>query len=189
MSAKHRGFQTEFASLNSRQEKIMTQYSFLVLCSFAVIASALVSGIFMAFSDFGMKSLGAATPSGGIESMQIINRDVYNSIFIKLLIGVAPFGILLTATGYFHLPTGASAWLATAATIYLVGVIFVTLKFNVPMNQKLDIMDFTSAEAAFYWKTYLTDWTRWNHVRTIASGISAVCFLVACIEIARILPR
>ncbi len=166
----------------------MTQNLFLILCGIAVISSALVSGIFMAFSDFGMTSLGSVTPASGIESMQVINRDVYGSVFVKLLIGVAPFSVLLTALGYFRLPLVTTVWLAAGAIIYLVGVIFVTMKFNVPMNQKLDVMDYASVEAASYWETYVADWTQWNHIRTFASGTSALCFLIACVYHSRSLP-
>ena len=52
------------------------------------MATGLVAGVFLTFSDFVMKSLFAAEPAAGTEAMQIINRKVYNSIFMVLLIGM-----------------------------------------------------------------------------------------------------
>ncbi len=51
--------------------------------------------------------------------------------------------------------------------------------FNVPLNNKLSKLDPDSTEAAKYWLTYLSEWMRWNHVRTIASVIAAALLIVA----------
>ncbi len=55
----------------------------------AVIATALVAGAFLTFSDFTMRSLAAANSETGIEVMQWINRKVYGSSFLALLLGMA----------------------------------------------------------------------------------------------------
>ena len=62
------------------------------------LAAALVAGVFLTFSDFVMPSLFAAAPSAGTEAMQIINRKVYRSIFMVLLIGLIPVSALIAAT-------------------------------------------------------------------------------------------
>lgn len=163
----------------------MSNEIFLVLCGLGVLASALVSGVFLAFSDFVMKSLGTLPAPAGIEAMQVINRDVYGSIFLTLLMGVAPLTIVLAALAWFRLDGAATALIVTASLVYVVGVMFVTIKFNVPMNQQLDVLDQQSAEAAAYWATYLSKWTGWNHWRTVASATSAVCLLAGCILIGK----
>ena len=43
------------------------------------------------------------------------------------------------------------------------------MAFNVPLNNKLAATGAKSAEGASVWKTYLSAWTAWNHVRTIAA--------------------
>ena len=45
----------------------------LLLCQGAVIACALVVGVFLTFSDFVMRSLNWSSPEAGIEVMQSIN--------------------------------------------------------------------------------------------------------------------
>jgi len=154
---------------------------FLVLCAAAVIAVGLVAGVFLAFSDFVMKSLIAVTPKGGIESMQLINRKVYGSKFLVLLLGMAPVSLFLAGYAYMRMSGLAAAWIIAGGAIYVIGVFVVTMICNVPMNQRLDRMDYTGTEAGAYWPTYVSSWTWWNHVRTIASFGSAVCFFVGCL--------
>jgi hypothetical protein len=56
-------------------------------------AMALVAGVFMAFSDFVMRSLRVAAPGAGIEAMQQINREVYGSVFLVGLLGLVPVSL------------------------------------------------------------------------------------------------
>lgn len=150
-------------------------------CGLAVFASALVAGIFLAFSDFIMRSLLAARAEGGIESMQIINREVYRSIFMVLLMGMVPYSVLLTVLAFFVVSGMALYCIAAGALTYILGVVLLTGFCNVPMNQKLDGMDFSSEEAKVYWEEYCLVWTRWNHVRTVCSILASVLFFTACI--------
>ncbi|MEO0709083.1 MAG: anthrone oxygenase family protein, partial [Cyanobacteria bacterium J06649_5] len=50
---------------------------------------------------------------------------------------------------------------------------------NVPLNDALAIMRPTSTEGAQLWSRYLTDWTFWNHVRTVAAFLAAAMFTFA----------
>ncbi|HKQ13435.1 MAG TPA: anthrone oxygenase family protein [Steroidobacteraceae bacterium] len=47
---------------------------------------------------------------------------------------------------------------------------------DVPRNNALAGLAPESAEAAKYWLDYLSTWTAWNHVRTIAPLVSAALF-------------
>ena len=120
---------------------------FLVVSQVSVISCGLVAGVFLTFSDLVMKSLAAPRPAGGIECMQVINRKVFKTVFMVLLLGMSALAPLLVG-----------------GAIYLVGVLLVTLIFNVPMNQRLDALDFSGSEVASYWKTYVPNWSFWNHV-------------------------
>jgi uncharacterized membrane protein len=66
-----------------------------------------------------------------------------------------------------------------AALLYFAGSFVVTLAFNVPRNERLARLDAESEEAATYWQLYARDWTRWNHVRAIASASAAACSAAA----------
>ena len=45
------------------------------------------------------------------------------------------------------------------------------------MNKRLDELDPDDPDAAAYWNRYLVVWTRWNHLRTLASVGSALLFV------------
>ena len=158
---------------------------FLVVSQVSVISCGLVAGVFLTFSDLVMKSLAAPRPAGGIECMQVINRKVFKTVFMVLLLGMSALAPLLVGYAYFYVSGPASSWVIAGGAIYLVGVLLVTLIFNVPMNQRLDALDFSGSEVASYWKTYVPNWSFWNHVRTISSGASAICYLVAGVWLAK----
>lgn len=145
----------------------------------SVMAYALVAGVFLTFSDFVMASLGAAAPAGGVEAMQIINRKVFRTLFMVMLLGMTLASPMLAAYAYWELSGPAVAWVVTGGAVYFVGTFLVTMVFNVPMNVRLDRMDHQSAEAAAYWQRYVPVWSFWNWVRTTASAAAAVCLLMA----------
>ncbi|WP_137702618.1 anthrone oxygenase family protein [Marimonas lutisalis] len=149
----------------------------------ATLASALVAGVFLTFSDFVMRSLARARPAAGIEAMQIINREVYRSQFMVLLIGMAIAAITLAAVGLVLASGPVVLWLLAGAAAYLGGVMAVTARANVPMNQRLDSQDPHSASARTLWQTYQRNWTRWNHLRSAAAAIAALCYLAAALAL------
>ena len=159
---------------------------FLLLCVFSVIACGLVSGVFLAFSGFIMRSLGKAKTSAGIEVMQIINREVWPTLFITLLLGMSALSPGLMAYAYFQIEGTASTLIIMGGAIYLMGAFVVSLVFNVPMNNRLDASECASVEAAIYWtNSYVPRWTFWNYVRAASSGSAAICYLFASILIAQ----
>jgi len=165
----------------------MTANYLLILLEISLIASALVSGVFLTFSDFVMKSLAAANPSGGIESMQIINRKVFRTVFMVLLLGMSALSPLWIGAAFLWLSGTAATWVIVGSTIYFVGVFIVSLAFNVPMNTVLDKMDHKSAAAETYWReTYVPRWSYWNSVRSLSSGAAAICYLVAALTLVQL---
>ena len=64
-----------------------------------------------------------------------------------------------------------------ASLLYLLGCFGVTMLFNVPLNNKLAAV--APAQEAALWSRYLDVWTAWNHVRTMASILSAILFTAA----------
>lgn len=147
----------------------------------AAIATGLVAGVFLTFSDFVMRSLNAAQPAAGMEAMQMINRTVYRSVFMVLLMGMVPVSAAIAALAALHAAGAASAWLFAGGVLYVAGVFLVTAICNVPMNKRLDRLDSGGSEGLAYWAEYSRVWTWWNHVRTIASLGAASCYVVGAI--------
>ena len=148
------------------------------------LASALLAGVFLTFSDFLMRALQRSSPASGTEVMQTLNREVYRSVFMLLFLGMVPVSVLSGGFGLLRIQGPSGDWLAAAALLYLLGVFGVTAAGNVPMNQRLDAMPLAGAEAQAYWPVYAGGWLRWNHLRSVAAlGVSA-CYAVAALLVA-----
>ncbi len=150
----------------------------VLLLQFAVLAYAFVGGVFLAFSDFIMRSLAMTRGVGGAEAMQAINREVFRWVFMALFLGMAAVSLALVAYAVFGLSGPASTMILLAGLVYLVGCFGVTVVFNVPLNNALAGMELSSDATLDYWHgTYLPRWTYWNTVRTAACAISAALLL------------
>lgn len=145
----------------------------------SVLAYALVAGVFLAFSDFIMRSLAITSGNGGVEAMQAINREVFRWIFMTLFLGMAAGSVAIAVYAWIAIDGPAGAMILAAALIYLVFCFGVTVVFNVPMNEALSSMETSSETTRDYWlQTYVPRWTLWNTVRTVAATASAAFLLV-----------
>jgi uncharacterized membrane protein len=152
--------------------------AFFFLFQFAILAYALVGGVFLAFSDFIMRSLALTGGHGGVEAMQVINREVFRWVFMALFLGMAAVSVAVAAYGAFGLTGPAGTLIMAAGLVYLIGCFGVTVFFNVPMNEALAGMETASHTTRDYWmQTYVPRWTFWNSVRTLACAISAALLL------------
>ena len=149
-----------------------------LLLQLSILAYALVAGVFLAFSDFIMRSLAITGGSGGVEAMQAINREVFRWVFMTLFLGMAAISVLIGAYAWVSLSGPASFLILAAALVYLIGCFGITVAFNVPMNEALARMELSSEATRDYWlQTYVPRWTFWNSVRTAAAAVSAALLL------------
>jgi uncharacterized membrane protein len=160
----------------------MLNQALFTLTFAAAIGSALVAGIFFAFSTFVMSALGRIPADQGIRAMQSINITVINPLFMLAFMGTGAVCLALVAGAYLRWDDTSSKLILIAALIYLIGCIGVTMVLNVPLNDALAAAEASTPEAATLWARYLVDWTFWNHIRTIAPLISAVLFIAALIR-------
>jgi uncharacterized membrane protein len=157
----------------------MTYHSLLTLRLVAAIGCGLIAGVFFAFSTFVMPALARLQPLQGIGAMQSINITAINPLFMIALFGTALACFFLAVSVLLKWQQSGAIYLLLGSLLYLVGTIGVTIAFNVPLNDALAIVKPDSLEGANLWAKYLTDWTLWNHVRTIAALAAAALFAIA----------
>lgn len=147
----------------------------------ALLGSALVGGIFFAFSSFVMKALARVPSSEGIRAMQSINVVVINPAFLGAFIGTAVISavIALLASGIWN--ESLSHWFFVGALHYVIGTFLVTALGNVPLNNRLESV--SPEEGDQLWSHYLNKWTFWNHIRTTAAMIAAFCFTMGLLQL------
>lgn len=147
----------------------------------AALGSALVAGIFFAFSTFVMSALGRLRPDQGIAAMQSINVVVLNPWFFGAFFGTAAASVVLAVVAMIGWGEPGTAYLLAGSALYLITCILVTIVFNVPLNDRLAKVAPDSPEGAELWTRYLTTWTTWNHVRTAGPLVASAGFILALV--------
>ena len=143
------------------------------------LGCGLVAGVFFAFSSFVMASLKRLPPAQGIAAMQSMNILAVTPAFMTALFGTAAacLGFMVWAVISWGEPPATLVF--CAGVLYLIGAIGVTMARNVPLNNRLAKLHTQSANAAGYWHEYVTKWTGWNHLRTVAALVAATLLTVA----------
>ena len=159
----------------------MLERILFILTFAAAIGSGLVAGIFFAFSSFVMAALGRILPEQGIAAMQSINVTVLNPGFLIAFLGTGAVCVALAAGSYVWWGEASGKLILAASLIYLTGCIGVTMVCNVPLNDALAAVRPNTPEAEAVWSNYLTLWTGWNHLRTVAPLLSAILFMAALV--------
>ncbi|MGO4438535.1 anthrone oxygenase family protein [Rhizobium sp. RAF56] len=160
----------------------MAGVSFIgILLGLAALGSALIAGVFFAFSTFVTVALSRIAPASGIAAMQSINVVILRSAFMPIFIGMALVSLVLAFATLRDWQGARSIYVLAGATFYLLAVFLETIVFNVPLNDKLAAFDANSADGAAFWPSYVREWTNWNHVRTAASLLAACAFVKAMI--------
>ena len=143
------------------------------------IGCGLNAGAFFTFSTFTMAGLARLPAPQGIAAMQSINVTAPTPAFMTLLFGT---GLLALVTGGFALASwgdDGAPLVVAGCVLYVLGTIVVTGAANVPRNNHLAGIDPEHRDAPGEWVRYVTEWTAWNHVRTLSGAAAAVLLTVA----------
>ena len=147
----------------------------------ALLGSALIAGVFFAFSSFIMKALAKLPSSEGIAAMQSINVVVLNRSFLGVFMGTAAISLLIIALTILQWGQAATVWFVLGGALYFVGTFLVTAMGNVPLNNRLADLSATDEASASVWAHYLERWTHLNTVRTVAATAAALMFVIGLI--------
>lgn len=145
----------------------------------AALGSGLMAGLFFVLSVFMMTALARLGSPQGIAAMQSVNVTIINPMFLMVFFGTAVLALVTAAAAILSWNAEGFGWLLAGSLLYLLGIILVTMIFNVPLNNELAAVDPTSGEGAAVWARYLDVWVTWNHVRTLAGLGALACFIQA----------
>ncbi len=152
-----------------------------ILVIATLLGSALIGGVFFAFSSFIMNSLARLPAAEGIAAMQSINVVVLNRWFLDVFIGTAVLSLVLVVIAVLNWGDAPAAWFLSGGTLYVVGTFLVTGMGNVPLNDRLAAVSAQDASSAALWEHYLDRWTLLNTVRTVAAVAAALCLTLGLI--------
>ncbi len=148
----------------------------------ALLGSALIAGVFFAFSSFIMKALAERPAAEGIAAMQSINVVVLNRSFLGTFMGTALVSVLVAVLAVVAWEQPEAPWYLAGALLYLVGTFFVTVGGNVPLNDRLKAVSAVDEDAVPVWEHYLARWTMFNTLRTIAAFAAVLVFTVGLMQ-------
>jgi uncharacterized membrane protein len=142
------------------------------------LGCGLIGGLFFAFSISVMKALARLPSAEGIAAMQAINSAIINPLFLSTFLGTAAGCALVIVASLLRRHYPGSVYLLVGGALYLVGSLLVTVVFNVPKNEALASVAPADPDSASLWAGYLSSWTAWNHVRTVAALVAAASLTI-----------
>ncbi len=149
---------------------------------FTAISVGLMAGIYFTFSVFVMRSLDAIEAPAGMLAMQSINRIIVKSFFLPIFFLSSLAGAALAVIGGLDISAPGALGMLIGGGLYVIGMFGVTVVGNVPLNNRLEATAADGPDGLAMWALYLEQWTRWNHVRTIACTGSLVFLILAIAE-------
>lgn len=152
---------------------------FFSLKLFSALGCGLVAGVFFAFSTFVMNALARRPTAEGIATMQSINITAINPWFMIAIFGTALVCLFLAVAALLKWHQPGAIYVLAGSFLYLTGTVLVTILCNVPLNDALAIAQPDSPDAVNLWTMYLTNWTFWNHLRTVAALAAATLLTIS----------
>jgi uncharacterized membrane protein len=144
------------------------------------IFTALIAGLFYAWSCGIVQGLGKLKDRDYLQAMQSINREIQRPLFLVVFAGTVLLLPLATWLSHRAGQHSTFAWLLVASVSYIAGVFGVTIAGNVPLNNMLERVELTDcspqsiAENRF---AFEGRWNSLNRVRTFCA-IAALGFTV-----------
>lgn len=155
-----------------------------VLTGTAIASTGLMAGLFFGWTVSVIPGTRLIEDRSYIEAMQSINRAIINPWFVLPFIG-APFMLAAAAVAHARVGNTRAGWLlASAAGTYVIGLLGVTARVNVPLNDALDDFSITAATDAALGerrRSYEQPWNRWHLLRTVAVVGSFTCASIAAV--------
>ncbi|ROI05136.1 DUF1772 domain-containing protein [Chryseobacterium sp. G0240] len=152
-----------------------------LLLLITAVLTALIAGLFYAYSCSVVLGLGKLSDIEYLKAMQSINREILNPVFFLSFMGTA---VLLPVSTFVFRGQPAFIFLLTASLAYLIGVFGITVGGNVPMNDVLDRFDISGAATEAVRKmrdSFERRWNLLNNIRTFFSVITIALVVCACI--------
>ncbi|WP_416984091.1 DUF1772 domain-containing protein [Streptomyces sp. T028] len=145
------------------------------------VTTGVMAGVFCAFSVLVMRGLAKLPAAQGVAAMNAMNASALTPVFMVLFLGSAGLCAGIAVVTFLLWPDEGTLPLLLGSGLYLVGAFGVTVMANVPRNETLMKLGPGTPEAEAYWPAYVRGWTRWNHVRVVASAAAAIVYALALV--------
>lgn len=147
-----------------------------------VLTTGFMTGIFFTWTNAVMPGIGKLSNLEFLKALQSMNRVILNPLFYISFI--APM-VLFAMSLFFNYTLSSNSifrLLFAAAIIYILGVFFITVLGNIPLNNLLDQsqLEMLNLEELQSLRTQIeVPWNQFNLIRTLSSFSSFVFLLIA----------
>jgi len=154
---------------------------YILVYIITLITVSLMAGLFYNWSFNITSGLAQLDDRSYLSAMQSLNRSILNPAFFLIFLGsIITLPILAFLQSKIAIDTSFYL-IAFAGIIYIIGSIGTTFLGNIPLNNKLDILNlsqFGLEECQSFRDTFEARWNRLNLIRTTSSFISMVLLVI-----------
>ncbi len=148
----------------------------------AILLTGLSAGLFYAWEVSVIPGTKIISDTSYLETMQAINRAILNPLFFIIFFGSLLFLGIASFPQYLA-SVNMKFWLIIASfAIYLIGTFGVTVFFNLPLNEALDLVklnQLSSEQLEVTRNNYELKWNLWHKLRTVCSVASFTFILIS----------
>lgn len=148
---------------------------------------ALVAGFVWGFAVVVMPGIAKLQDQEFLRAFKLMDGIIQQNQPLFLLVWVGSiFAVVASLLVGLAALTGTDRMLLLIASlIYLFGVQFPTIRFNIPLNnrvQELDLEKLAVDELRSARSDFEPNWNRWNNFRTWVSCVSVVIFMILLLQ-------
>ncbi|MEM9484090.1 MAG: DUF1772 domain-containing protein [Cyanobacteria bacterium P01_F01_bin.116] len=165
-----------------------TTASFQIILILATLLCSLVAGFLFAFASVVMPGIKKLNDREFIQAFQVIDGVIQNNqpIFVATWVGSIISLVAAAGLGIGQLDGTLRLLLLLTPLLYLLGVQLSTFTVNVPLNNKLQMLNVDAmGETAL--KTarlhFEPRWNQWNLSRTLLASLTSVLLMVILFQL------
>ncbi|MCB0128652.1 MAG: DUF1772 domain-containing protein [Caldilineaceae bacterium] len=162
---------------------MITETIFSNMLILAAFLCTLATGFVLLFAIVVMPGIGTLSDRDFLRAFQSIDRVIQNNqpIFILIWVGSAVALLIATVLGFRQLEGISRILLLVAATVYIFGMQLPTIAINIPLNNRVQELNFDALEeasAAAEREHFEPRWNRWNVIRTAFASLASGLLLI-----------
>ncbi|MCB0720185.1 MAG: DUF1772 domain-containing protein [Bacteroidetes bacterium] len=159
-----------------------------IVLAIALLLCSLTAGFLFAFAVVVMPGLKALDDTGYLRAFQLVDGVIQNNQPFFMLVWGGSILAMLAAlgTGVVSLVGIDLILLLAAGVLYLGGVQLPTIAIHLPLNAKVQRINFNEIDASALHEArvdFETRWNRWNVRRTVIAVSSVVLMLVLLVRL------
>lgn len=147
----------------------------------STLLTGLTAGLCFTWGNAVTPGIGRLNDLGFLQAFQEMNRAIINPTFLVIFMG--PFFVHIANVYLFRTAPAQLQWMIIAAAIlYILGLVFVTIFGNFPLNELIDKVDLTqmSPDELKHLRNQFEDkWNRFHLIRTITSTLSFTLLIIS----------